>query len=219
MKTTIVSQSETMSHYFSENFASGREPTKEEVREHLLFRNKNPTSDRCSILCDNRDNMVKQGWPVLVQPPDFWTLPLGWSWDSVDYLHIWSFKESGRWSHRGVFIFGLDDFPYWWGKLNLQSLWQVCYPFISFEEGLLNHLASSPSQILLSSWAFAKVFRYWCDYRRVGPSVRLFFNFFLISRTSKDFVRGQGIISICHSNRVFDVYMEVGRTSRTIIIW
>lgn len=44
MKAVIVSQNETRVHHFSETFvaASGREPTEEKIREHLLFKNKIP---------------------------------------------------------------------------------------------------------------------------------------------------------------------------------
>lgn len=73
MKSKIVSQNETRDLYFSETFStsSGKEPTEEEIREQLLFRNNNPTFDCHYILCDIWDNKVKQGRSALVRAPNF----------------------------------------------------------------------------------------------------------------------------------------------------
>ncbi|KAI5421466.1 hypothetical protein KIW84_045048 [Lathyrus oleraceus] len=51
-----------MCRYFSETFvtAIGREPTEEEIREHPLFRNTNPTSDWAfSFIMDSQVKYVK----------------------------------------------------------------------------------------------------------------------------------------------------------------
>lgn len=66
----------------------------------------------------------------------------------------------------------------------------------NFEEGLLNQLAISLFQLHPSTWVFAKVFQYWCEYRGIDLPIQLFYNLFLISRTLKNSIHDQQIISI-----------------------
>jgi len=51
-------------------------------------------------------------------------------------------------------------------------------PFNYFELGVLSHLKVAPSQLHPLSWAFVKVYQFWCDYKRRQPNFRLFFTLF-----------------------------------------
>lgn len=54
----------------------------------------------------------------------------------------------------------------------------------TFEVGVLNHLLIAPSQLRPVSWAYIKVFKYWCEYKGIVPTWTLFFHFFKVQHNT-----------------------------------
>lgn len=49
-------------------------------------------------------------------------------------------------------------------------------PYIAFEREALKHLTMSPLQLYPISWAYVKVYQYWCEYLKEKSFVTLFFH-------------------------------------------
>lgn len=76
-------------------------------------------------------------------------------------------------------------------------------PFTEFEEWVLRPDRITPSPMHMVAWAFLKMFQYWCEYWNQEPSLTLFFNIFIVTRTSADSATGQWSISLSQLVKVF----------------
>lgn len=82
-------------------------------------------------------------------------------------------------------------------------------PFNDFEVAVMNHLGIAPSQLHLMSWAYVKVFQHWCEYKNNVPTMVFLLHLFHVQRTYDDSENSQGLISLKHSRKMFDFYMDI----------
>lgn len=79
--------------------------------------------------------------------------------------------------------------------------------FNEFEVRFMNHLRIYLSQLHSVSWAYMKVFLYWCECKNDVPTLKLFFTLFNVERTSTTTGREQRRLSFFQSKKMFDVYI------------
>lgn len=81
-------------------------------------------------------------------------------------------------------------------------------PFNDFEAVVLNHLKIFTSQLHIMSWAYVKVFQYWCEYRNGVPAMKLFFYLFNMKHTSTKAKQGKGFLSFHQAKKMFDFFSD-----------
>jgi hypothetical protein len=80
-------------------------------------------------------------------------------------------------------------------------------PFSPLFVGIFKFLKLAPSQLHPNAMAFVLAFQHLCEYKGVVPTRALFFRFFQIQRTTKEFGR-KSWVSLKNRESLFDMYLE-----------
>lgn len=88
----------------------------------------------------------------------------------------------------------------------LLSLIVFCLPFNDFEMSVMNNLMIAPLQLHLVSWAFAKVFQYWCEYKGGKQIMALFVHIFKTQNNTDNHACGLGLTSLRKTLKFFKTY-------------